>query len=421
MKQICRNLSYLILALLATNAFAAMSSDSTRIQIRYGNSRSIMYVPLDSLNLIDADSIMAILVDSLATKATITSLNTGLALKLNLAAFDDSLAAHTELMRTAAFDDSLRAHISDSLNHVRPDSITFDPDSTEAVTFADWIAQPSYDGSVQDTITVVADMDKIAGRVVPKLSAYEPDTTAIIQTIDMWSPIVTVPVGYNGLRKISGFVKTTVNKADTNNISLILYEVVAGDTVFCDSLLNVAVANTWTPFSFNNGSSWGIYTLSADSVFPSKTDAGDAANLVDGNTGTTWTLNSGGSAQVVFKTVDGTGVQLDSIRIYTDTGSQTVTVAGTNDSTNVGWDTLATIIQANGAWQGALPQSDSTYQFIRLSWSNALAVVGEVEMYEITSNTDINRDESFILRARMKSMMITRIAELGLLKYHWGN
>jgi len=158
--------------------------------------------------------------DSLATKATLTQ-----------------LATHGNSDSTYA-----RNIASDSSRYLGVTKPHLD------VSFGDWISDPDFTPSAEDTITVVALMDTIATNSYhPIIKAYVPDdSTENIQIIDIFSPIFDIPPYFVGVDSIVFDYKTGINNTDSCEVNIHVYEFTDGTLNSLDTVVDKASADTWT-------------------------------------------------------------------------------------------------------------------------------------------------------------------------------
>lgn len=209
------------------------------------------------------DSVIAIVDDSLATKATIVQLADSVNERLKKSAFFDSLNNihnitvhwHFNFIDTDTLIgiDSAYSALWDGIElrgqKTNTDSINILGRTApySLVKLANWFTEYDWTDGDADTMQIEMRLDSIAANTIyPSLRASNTDTSAVLNILDAFF-FEEVREGYVGADSISGWYKTDCGSVDTNYVKISVYKFSEGDTVFCDS--TTVLANTsWTRF-----------------------------------------------------------------------------------------------------------------------------------------------------------------------------
>lgn len=116
------------------------------------------------------------------------------------------------------------------------------------VSFGSWVSDSDYEVGEVDTVEIVATMDTISSNAYyPIMYGQHPDTSSAVNSLDVFSPIIEVPVYYIGIDSIVFDYYTGAN-GDSSSVKVDVYEYnpVTGATTFQDSTTILNSTDAWS-------------------------------------------------------------------------------------------------------------------------------------------------------------------------------
>lgn len=135
-----------------------------------------------------------------------------------------------------------------TLGYVLPDSVSVQTPAKphKVISFGDWQSYPDFTVDDDDTLRAVAQYDSVNALLQPAVRIYMPDTSSELNELDLFSPVIEIPHGYNGIDSIVCDIKTGADTEDSCYAKLFVYEFTDGATTLLDTTDTRSTAGTYT-------------------------------------------------------------------------------------------------------------------------------------------------------------------------------